>query len=641
MDVPSIGCGTGGSFVKFSRRWNPTAVGLTAALALTATVLAQGPVVQSAFPRGLPRGVATTVELEGTRLESVEGLVDEAGSVRWISRGKSERNRTQVTILAEPSAPLGLSPLRFRSPTGVSDLVVFEIESSPPVVLREPTNSPCLLAVGQTLDGWLPSDREQVVHCAVTAGEALAIELLSMHLGGPLVDTSLSVRDLQGHRIAAADDSPELGHDPVLRWTPKESGTVALHLETKSLDAPTRTPFRLRIEAADAPTRVRPRPGRGVAWQLPPLAETLTPAASEPGQPLRLRVLTSRRRDQSPVALPVGGRQCLILQTDARPQGEHGIELSLTGLPPGVHASYPSNLAPGATQFPLVLESRPQLERGAWFPGVSAHCRCGDPLAVSLETRVPISKVENDVPFSSITARSVVLALVRPVPIEIEADSPRAPVPIEGRASIEVRIQRGQGGDKPLTLRVLGLPDGISSAAKAVQANGQWATLELQVSSRAPLGTHALVVTATGDFGGEASVCSKLLALEVEPARVKVRWTNAIAASGTSLTMALPIEWNGPAPEWFEMEWSDLPTGVQGRAMRARGSDPTLATTLEIAATAAATRVRPLGLRLRFEDPNGRKEIRLRGGSLIVAPEAGSTGTIGSRATGTLTQPKT
>ena len=181
--------------------------------------------------------------------------------------------------------------------------------------------------------------------------------------------------------------------------------------------------------------------------------------------------------------------------TVTRDRWEGPVTLGIRDLPPGVTAST-CVVPPGATKGLLLLSADKAAPLAAFPLHVVATAQVqGATVQHTLESAV--DWVWKGGPRANVTSPSDLLVYAVREPFEI------APIPaatslslLRGQsATLNVKLTRQPGYNKPVTLRVLGLPDGVTSADVAIPADKSEGVVELKATPTARLGAIPITVS--------------------------------------------------------------------------------------------------------------------------------------------------
>ena len=214
----------------------------------------------------------------------------------------------------------------------------------------------------------------------------------------------LTVRDAAGKELAKVDSVAQNGVDPTLRFQPLADGIY-------------------RVEVAE---RFRSRGGPAFAYRL-----TVAPASTKPDFRLLFAADT--------LALPRNGKAKLKVTIERVNGFKEPVELTVTGLPPGVKAAK-TTLAPNQNLTEIPLDAGPDAALDAFRATVRGTA------SVSHTATLPAAKGLPEID-------SVLVAVTIPTPFEVKADYRLSQAP-RGTVYLKTyRIDR-QGFTGPVTVTI-------------------------------------------------------------------------------------------------------------------------------------------------------------------------------------------
>jgi hypothetical protein len=187
------------------------------------------PSVQSVFPRGAARGVATELELRGDNLAGLTEIEVAGRGVR-AEVLSAHPSHARVRVVAASDAEAGRRDFRVRGPQGTY-VGALEIGARPELDEAEPNGDwrkPQPLELPAVVNGIV--DTEDFDHFAfeAAAGRTYVFHVLATRNGSRL-DADLAVLDSAGHELLWNDDDTIFG-DPHLEFTPGEAGRYVLRV---------------------------------------------------------------------------------------------------------------------------------------------------------------------------------------------------------------------------------------------------------------------------------------------------------------------------------------------------------------------------------------------------------------------------
>lgn len=242
-------------------------LGAGAAIAATAA-FADAPVVRDIHPAGLTRGESVELIVTGERLGDTRALHSHDGPGLAFGEPKIiNPGEARVPVTVAPDCPAGAHRVRLRSATGWSYLRLLVVAAEPRIEETEPNNEPAAareIALPACIEGEMKAEDVDVFAVNLKAGQRFTAVAESVRLGRGLLDLHLSLADEKRFVLAASDDTPLLGQDPMISVTVPADGKYFL------------TAREAAYEGADG-ARYRVRAGH---WKQP---ITLHPCGGNPG----------------------------------------------------------------------------------------------------------------------------------------------------------------------------------------------------------------------------------------------------------------------------------------------------------------------------------------------------------------------
>ncbi|MFN7921269.1 MAG: hypothetical protein U0Q16_14305 [Bryobacteraceae bacterium] len=239
------------------------------------------PRVRSVTPLGARRGLQVRFNIDGSALERVDRI--------WLTelrRGEYQRmtypytmpihfqpdptrsaevpriggkllrktnTKLEATFAIPATAKPGLWKLWLAGPAGTAEGPNLEIGDAPEISEADPLPTAMPFVVNGVLAQ--PRERDRFTITA-KAGVPLHFSTLSAQLGGPFLDTVLTLRDTSGKKLAESDDVVAgwgglLGNpDSSLFYTPKQNGPIMLEVRDRLNRGGPLFPYRLKADHA-------------------------------------------------------------------------------------------------------------------------------------------------------------------------------------------------------------------------------------------------------------------------------------------------------------------------------------------------------------------------------------------------------
>ena len=446
-----------------------------------------------------------------------------------------------------PSSHLGTAPTPLRVASGALPGLL-EVEPNHRAASGE---IPAPGAVhGQILT---PGD-EDWFHFAAKAGQPLTLRVRARELGSPL-DAVANVFERGGKHLVGNDD---LRGDPdaLVRFRAPKDGVYEVRVRDFLNRGGEAFVYRLEINP-----------------DLPSLTLDLQPI----GRDTQL---------QQTLSVPQGGRAAVLLRTQ-RSGFREALQVSIAGLGSGVVSEIPEVPA-AADVVPLVLQAHALAPLGGGLVAVEARSVGKAQVSGSFLQVVPLSKGDpNNAVYHTTCVDRMAIAVSAAAPFSLELLAPSSPLVHNGTKELRVRVQRAPGYTQPLRVELLYDPPGVRSQRNVlVKPDQDEVTLRLDANGKASLGAWPLVAIARGDVGGELSVSSQVVSLEVTAPPLSLQLARVAlpqggpGALGGQVTLATPLV--GEA----RVELVSLPRHVTAEALTLQPGASTLSFALQVGAEA-------------------------------------------------------
>ena len=402
------------------------------------------PLLRALFPASIVIGQPTIVKLIGVNVPATMAAPDQptAGVIA-----------PSLHTPSTPGRPISNALPLYYSGSGLPTLLEKEPNDTPAQAAAVPV--PCVVS-GQfwRTDGSPDSDTDFYrFHAA--AGQRLLIDVQCQAVGSQ-ADPTLTLLDTNGKTLLENDDTN--GRDSHLDFTAPAAADYLLRLRDSTGRSAPELVYRLLI--------------------LPP-----------PPPGFTLTVETRGR--------VVGQGDSLALEVNvARDRFDGPVTLTAANLPAGVTAA-PAVVPAGSVRGLLVLSALPGAPLDAFPLQIVGTAQIGGQTMTQ-----PLAAVSDWVWQGG--ARRVVpappelrlLAVGPPAEMSLTTTAKQLTLSPNGSVKIPVHIDRRVVTNKPITLRALGLPDGVTVADVILQPNQNDAELELKAVPTARLGTFPIVLLA-------------------------------------------------------------------------------------------------------------------------------------------------
>lgn len=316
-----------------------------------------------------------------------------------------------------------------------------------------------------------------------TKGQVFEVECYGRRIRSGL-DPVLNILRADGSGIAGNDDSR--GPDSYLRFEVPENGDYCLRV-TDHLG--------------------RGRPDFVYRVELQPVTPTLS---------LSIPRIDRYSQTRQQIMVPRGNRYAVLVNA-ARTNFGGDLVLEPGALPAGTTAVFRE--MPGAvSQMPVVFEATADAPLGGGLVALEARAK-DDNVKVrgGFENFADfVLGPPNNAVYYGAKVDKLAMAVVEPLPFQLEIVQPKAPLARNGTMNLKVIVKRGEGFVQPVTVefpfRSPGIGAGPNITIPADQTEGLYT---LNADGNAALGVWPVYCIAQADAGGPAWAASQLATMEV------------------------------------------------------------------------------------------------------------------------------
>lgn len=227
---------------------------VSATLGVCATACAQSPEMARIEPFSGTVGEALPFMIEGKNLAEPRGLwTSFDASVQGLPAAqnggkKPEASKVPGTLLlpGQPTAHVGF--LYLSTATGLSNPLLFLVDDLAVLRKKAPNKRSDALPVPvpHAVSGHTDTGESKFYRVELSAGKPVSLEVHAARIGSRL-DPRIRLLDAEGKALAFADDSPGLGGDCRLRFTPEKSGPFLIELRDSAYNGGPEYRYHLRI----------------------------------------------------------------------------------------------------------------------------------------------------------------------------------------------------------------------------------------------------------------------------------------------------------------------------------------------------------------------------------------------------------
>jgi hypothetical protein len=485
------------------------------------------------------------------------GRPGETLEVRWIGDVRGQRvekialpDDGRETFDYFPADDQGVAPSPI--PVRVSDLVdAVEVEPNNHRDQATPFTAPgaCsgVIAAEGDMDAFAFEAKQ---------GDVLDVRVYARALGSSL-DPIIRVRDAAG-KVLAGNDDDRGAPDSYLRLKAPADGRYVLEIEDhlgRGGEA-----FVYRIEAT------RPAPAVDVAIE------------------------EQRRYEAQIVEVPQGNRAAVMMSA-ARRDASGPLRIEVGDLPTGVTAeALPLMAEDGRTAvlFTAAEDAPPH----AALCSIAAISETKDkPMLSRFRQQTWLVRGTNNRPVWNHFADRAAVAVIDPAPFRVVIAQPAAPLVRGGSKGLRVSIERDEGFDDAVAVKMLYNPPGVSSNASIVIPKGKSeAVVPFTAGGSAALREWKLVALGQANVNGRVSVASPYATLTVAEPLVAMTFATTSTEQGASLDYPAAVEVQTPFEGMAKAELLGLPPGVTAEPIEFDAQTTTITFKLAVAADARVGR---------------------------------------------------
>jgi len=402
-----------------------------------------------------------------------------------------------------------------------------------------------------------PADRD-FFRFAMKEGEAWDFRVRARELRSPL-DAVLHLYSPDGKYLQGNDDDSGQP-DSYLRFRAPATGEYCLNVEDRQL--------------------------RGRQEMVYVVEITKPPA-------IALLKLDERRRYQAQViSIPQGGRVAAMM-TVTRKNFGGPLQVEWSDLPVGSEAEAVP-LAANFNRVPVLFSAGSEADLGASLATVTARLtEKTRQITSQFRQQTWLVKGRNNVPVWSHYADRAPVAVTAALPYSLSGVEPKAPLVQGGSMELKIVAKRDEGFEKPIAVRTLYNPPGVSTnQSRSIPKEKQTALIPITANAKARVGEWKIVFLGKTSLHGKVEASTQLIKVRIaEPYfDVKIRAFTVLQGGTPKWVVALnhrtPFEGNA------ELELLRLPPGVTSEKVQVKADSESAVFPLTIAKDARLGRHR-------------------------------------------------
>lgn len=270
------------------------------------------------------------------------------------------------------------------------------------------------------------------------------------------------------------------------------------------------------------------------------------------------------RRDEAVVVpVPAGGYGAMMVQA-TRSGFNDPMGLELLDLPPGVTAvTFP--LPAGRPEVPVLLKAEPDAVLGGTLFDVHATGKRGETVVTAdLRQHHKLVLGQNRREMFGYDTTRAAMAVVEPMPFDIEIVQPKTPVLRRGSKELLVKLTRHEGFDDRVFLKTLYNPPGIGvNNSKRIEKDQTEVSVPITANGNAGLGEWPMILQVSyGTPAGTQTVATGAIMLNVEDAVFNFEFPRIAAEQGTQTSLTVGMTKKREIDGEIDVTLVGLPNGV-------------------------------------------------------------------------------
>lgn len=336
------------------------------------------------------------------------------------------------------------------------------------------------------------------------------------------------------------------GLDPVLTVLRADGGSVGSNDDSRGPDSY----YRFQVPADGSyVVRVGDHLGRGrpdfvYRVELQPVTPALT---------LSIPRIDRYSQTRQTIMVPRGGRYAVLVNA-TRTDFAGDLLLVADKLPAGV-TMHCQPMPSALSQMPVVFEAAADAPiAGALFDLGARPVDDKVQVAGRFENSADFIVGPNNNTFFAAKVDRLAMAVIEPLPFQLELVQPKAPLVRHGTVDLKVVVKRAEGFKEPITVEFPFRSPGVAAVPNVqIPADKNEAVYTVNADGKAALGTWPIYVIGQANVGGQAWSASQLAALQVAEPFAAAKLSRSSCEQGEvaqivcTLTQSTPFEGAGVA----------------------------------------------------------------------------------------------
>jgi hypothetical protein len=220
------------------------------------------PTLLGLSPLGITADTTAEWTISGRNLDRIERFLISGEGVTVLGHKNKADNALTLTVRADAGAAPGIRELRAESPEGLSNFLLFRVETVPVVSEREPNDAPeraTEIAPGAVLSGTLDPRDLDYFRFAGRAGQQVTVEVEALRLGSPVLPV-VTLLSANGSALAQGRERRGDRDDRLCFRLPRD-GTYLVLVHDFLYGGAAAAGYRLRVSDAPFATALFPLGG--------------------------------------------------------------------------------------------------------------------------------------------------------------------------------------------------------------------------------------------------------------------------------------------------------------------------------------------------------------------------------------------
>jgi hypothetical protein len=226
---------------------------------------ATAPQLASISPAGAQRGTELEMTFKGERLQDAEEIICYEPGVQVLALNSITNQMVKARVKITPDCDLGEHHLRVRTGTGISELRTFHVGPYPALDEVEPNNDrakPQKVSLNTAIAGTITSEDVDYFSIELKQGQRFSAEVLGIRLGRANFDPRLTVFDQHDQIVADAEDTWLGMQDPFLSFNAPSNGTYIIQVRDVTYGGNDNSQYLLYVGSFPRPQSAYPLGGK-------------------------------------------------------------------------------------------------------------------------------------------------------------------------------------------------------------------------------------------------------------------------------------------------------------------------------------------------------------------------------------------